>query len=146
VVPPPLVQDLILDGEAEALIGREVTFRAPLHRHVNDVAFWTGEGENRMLVVISRDQRDAAMRQRGLAPGNTIQAEGDAMVTGTVQRLPHAEAMYSWGLTNADVAELSRRPLYVRIDRAQPAINAQRPTPDSQAPTPNTQAQTSIEH
>ena len=28
--------------------------------------------------------------------------------------MPHAEAMFSWGLTKADVARLKERPVYLR--------------------------------
>ena len=106
-------------NDGHELVGRRVELNAPVSRHVNDVAFWTGSGDNRLLVVLARDDRDGAERQRG-EPSNTgvnsLREGQQAKISGSVQRVPYSEAMYSWGLTNADRAELMDRRIYVRAD------------------------------
>jgi hypothetical protein len=102
-------------ADGQELVGRRVQLRVPVQRHVNDVAFWVGSGDKALLVVLARDTRDGLQRQRG-EPGGVatgVDADGE-LISGTIERLPHAEAMFSWGLTNADVARLKERPVYLR--------------------------------
>lgn len=126
VSPPPVVQDaqaaLTGDDEWQDLVGREITLTIPMGPHVNDVAFWTEDGGPPLLVVLARDRRDGATRQRGEPNAADLSSTaGQAAISGTVQRLPHAEAMYSWRLTNHDAAELSRRPIYLHVTEVKPA-------------------------
>lgn len=106
-------------NDGHALVGRRVELRAPVSRHINDVAFWVGMGDNRLLVVLSRDDRDGVERQRG-EPSNTsvnaLKPGQQATISGSIQRVPYAEAMYSWGLTNADRSELMDRRIYLKAD------------------------------
>ncbi len=106
-------------NDGHELVGRRVDLRVPVSQHVNDVAFWVGMGDNRVLVVLTRDDRDGQERQRGDPSSSGIralQAGQQATISGSIQRVPYAEAMYSWGLTNADRAELMDRRIYLKAD------------------------------
>jgi hypothetical protein len=105
-------------NDAHELIGRTVDLHVPAAQYVIDVAFWIGSGDNRLLVVLGRDNRDGADRQRGRPSSTNLGTAdgGPVNVTGTIQGLPHAEAMYGWGLTNRDRDELLQRQVYIRAD------------------------------
>ena len=49
-----------------------------------------------------------------------VRAGQRVSISGTVERLPRAEEMYSWGLTNHDAEELTRRYVYLRAERVTP--------------------------
>jgi hypothetical protein len=129
VVPPAIIQEFdtvsgAVDGNE--LIGRRVDLHAVVHDVANDVAFWAGEGDNRVLVVMGRDTRTADERQRGLPSKHNIAATQGGQATriqGTVQRLPEAEEMYSWRLTRADMEKLGGRQIYIRADTVIPIAN-----------------------
>jgi hypothetical protein len=107
-------------NDGHELVGRRVDLHVPVSQHINDVAFWVGAKDNRLLVVLGRDNRGGDKRQHG-GPATSgvdrVPAGQQATVSGTIQRVPYAEAMYSWGLTNADRSELMDRPIYLRADR-----------------------------
>ena len=106
-------------NDGHELVGRRVDLHVPVSQHVNDVAFWIGPKDNRLLVVLGRDNRNGTTRQQGESATNSVgrvQAGQQATVSGTIQKVPYAEAMYSWGLTNADRSELMDRPIYLRAD------------------------------
>lgn len=109
-------------NDGHELVGRRVDLHVPVSQHINDVAFWVGMGDNRLLVVLARDDRDDQERQHGDASSGSggVHAGQRATVSGTIQRVPYAEAMYSWGLTNADRAELMERRIYLRADAVTP--------------------------
>ena len=98
-----------IDGHQ--LVGRRVDVHAPIDRPINDVAFWAGPPDNRLLVVVPHDTQ------------TTVRAGQRATILGTIERVPYAEAMYSWGLTSADRAELMERRIYVRAERVEPNGN-----------------------
>jgi hypothetical protein len=105
--------------DGHELIGRRVNLTAPVRDKANDNAFWVGMGDNRMLVVLRRDHRDGVQRQQsdvaahGIAP---VHAGQTAVITGSIQKLPKAEDMFSWGLTAKDKKELAERQIYIRAD------------------------------
>jgi hypothetical protein len=106
-------------NDGHELVGRRVDIHAPVQQHVNDVAFWIGSKDNRLLVVLARDTRDGVERQRGEPSKSGLGAVPpgqQATISGTIQRVPYGEAMYSWGLTNADRAELMDRRIYLKAD------------------------------
>jgi hypothetical protein len=105
------LESILGAGNGSDLLGRRLQVRVPIHQHINDVAFWVGSGDDALLVVLTRDTRNGVERAHG-DPGD-VRPVGD-VITGTIERLPHAEAMFSWGLTNADVARLNERPVYLR--------------------------------
>jgi hypothetical protein len=107
-------------NDGHELVGRRVDLHVPISQHINDVAFWVGMGDNRLLVVLARDNRDGDERQRGEPSNSGVRAGQQATVSGSIQRVPYAEAMYSWGLTNADRAELMERRIYLRADTVTP--------------------------
>jgi hypothetical protein len=121
-VVPAIIQELdtiagSVDGQE--LIGRRVDLHVNVHSVPNDVAFWIGEKDNRLLVVLRRDTRDGRARQLGLPPRHGISpvhAGQQATISGSVQRLPKAEEMHSWQLTEPELAELLDRKLYIRAD------------------------------
>jgi hypothetical protein len=108
-------------GSWRDAIGTQIAVPAGAASHVNDVAYWVGDGDNRLLVVLSRDRTDHFEQPRS-GFDNPGSAATPGMVTGTVRRLPHAEAMFSWGLTNADAAALRERPIYLHVDAASVAV------------------------
>ena len=122
VVPPAIIQELstitgTVDGHE--LIGRRVNVHATIQGVANDVAFWAGEGDNRIFVVTARDSRDGESRQRGEPSSHGIprlEAGRQVTITGTLQRLPKAEEMYSWQLSRNEAAELIDRKIYLRAD------------------------------
>jgi hypothetical protein len=106
------------------MIGRQVELEVPIRQHVNDIAFWASFEDHPLLVVLSRDTRDGRMRQAGEPPTRFLEIPDNidtAVVSGKIERIPHAEAMFSWGLTNHDVDQLFDRPVYLRVDRVTPA-------------------------
>jgi len=110
-------------NDGHELVGRRVEVHVPVSQHINDVAFWVGMGDNRLLVVLSRDTRNGQDRQRGDASATgsaNLRAGQQATVSGSIQRVPYAEAMYSWGLTTADRAELMERRIYLKADTITP--------------------------
>jgi hypothetical protein len=114
------VDALTRPGEVRHLVGRQVELEVPLGPHVNDVAFWAVHEEDPLLVVLSRDTRDGSARMRGEPVANalgTVEGAARAKVSGRIEPIPHAEAMYSWGLTNADRKRLLDRPVYLRVTR-----------------------------
>lgn len=117
-------------AKVQDLIGRRVELQIRIGQHINDVAFWTRFGDERLLVVLGRDTRDARLRQAGELADNGLAPDSDGVVTlsGRIEKVPHAEAMHSWGLTNPDREELLERPVYLRIDRISP-VSASSPQP-----------------
>ena len=106
-------------NDGNQFVGRRVSLSAPVSQHLNDTAFWIGEGDNRLLVVLARDDRDGAERQRGEPADKSLgnlEVGHRATIAGSIQRVPYSEAMYSWGLTNTDRAELMDRRVYLRAD------------------------------
>lgn len=121
-LPPAIIQELdTITGsvDGQELVGRRVDLHVTVHSVPNDVAFWIGEKDNRLLVVLRRDTRDGAARQLALPPRHGIapvHAGQQATISGFVQRLPKAEEMHGWQLTEPDYAELLDRKMYIRAD------------------------------
>jgi hypothetical protein len=108
-----------LDSDAEQLIGRTVDIRVPVER-ATGVAFWAGSGDDQLLVVMGRDTRSGPVRQKGEPSTSNLQTpDGVQQVTlsGRIERVPHAEGLFSWRLTNHDRARLAERPIYLRVTR-----------------------------
>jgi hypothetical protein len=124
--PPPVVPAVIqeLDTitgsvDGQQLIGLRVDLHVRVQAVPNEVVFWVGGRDNRVLVVLRRDHRDGKERQLGLPPRHGIapvHTGQQATISGSVQRLPKAEEMYSWRLTEPDHAELLDRKMYIRAD------------------------------
>jgi hypothetical protein len=131
VVPPAIIQELdTITGSVggQELIGRRVDLHVNVQAVPNEVVFWIGEKDNRMLVVLGRDNRDGKARQLGLPPRHgivPIHTGQQATVSGSVQRLPKAEDMDSWRLTETDRADLLDRKLYIRADSVTTAGHAE---------------------
>ena len=114
-------------NDGHELVGRRVDLHVPVQQHLNDVAFWVGSADNRLLVVLSRDTRDGTARQKGLPSAHGIDAEYEeqmATISGTVHTIPKAEEMLSWGLTEADHEDLMDRRIYIRADAVTPHFSA----------------------
>ena len=122
VMPPAIIQELeTITGSVggQQLIGQRVDLHVKVQDIANDTAFWVGDGDNRLLVVMSRDNRTDAQRQAGLPASHGIlpvQTGQQATIAGSIQRLPKPEEMFSWQLTRADAAELADRQFYIRAD------------------------------
>jgi len=122
VVPPAIIQELdTITGsvDGQELIGRRVDLHVVVHSVPNEVAFWIGQGDNRVLVVLGRDNRGGKARQigsparHGISP---VHAGQQATISGSVQKLPKAEEMHNWRLAKSDFAEVLDRKLYIRAD------------------------------
>jgi hypothetical protein len=126
VVPPAIIQELeTITGrvDGQELIGRRVDLHVRVQDIANDTAFWVGEGDNRLLVVMGRDNRNTTKRAAGVPAAHGIlpaNAGQQVAISGSVQRLPKAEEMYSWQLTRTDAAELADRKFYIRADSVMP--------------------------
>lgn len=122
VMPPAIIQELeTITGsvDGQELIGRRVDLHVTVHSVPNEVAFWIGGKDNRLLVVLRRDPRGRTARQPGLPPRHGIapvHAGQQATIAGSVQPLPKSEEMHSWQLTEPEFAELLDRKLYIRAD------------------------------
>ena len=106
-----------------ALIGERVQLSVDMRLAANDVAFWVGPSGRALLVVIDRDTRSNAERQRGLPSGSPLGAVSDAaqlIVSGVITRVPAAEGRHSWALSREDAALLNRRGAYLRVDSVEP--------------------------
>ena len=106
-------------ADPRQLIGRKVDIRMPVAERANNVSFWVGTGDRRVLVVMDRDHRTEVMRQQSdVADHQIAPLEGghEAAIVGTIERTPYSEAMYSWGLSNADKATLADQRIYIRAD------------------------------
>ena len=122
VVPPAIIQEFeTITGsvDGQQLIGRRVDLHVKVQDIANDTAFWVGEGDNRLLVVIGRDNRNGRSPQAGLPPrmgSCPCTPASRRRSPGSIQRLPKAEEMFSWQLTRTEAAELADRQFYVRAD------------------------------
>jgi len=113
------IESIARASDPRELLGRKVDLRIPIDGRANNVAFWIGPADNRVLVVMERDRRSAAARQQSLVPSNDIaplQAGQQADIAGTIQRVPHEEERYSWGLSTRDVKEIESRSIYIRAE------------------------------
>jgi hypothetical protein len=105
------------------LIGRRVDFHVKVADINNYTSFWVGVKDNRMLVVLGRDNRTDAQRVDGAASPNDIKpaAPGQRVrITGTIEGIPDAEARYSWGLNDAQRRALDDQKVYIRADHVMP--------------------------
>ena len=105
------------------LIGERVQLPVDMRLAANDVAFWVGPSGRALLVVIDRDTRSNAERQKGLPSGSPLGAVSDAtqlIVSGVITRVPAAEGRHSWALSREDAALLNQRGAYLRVDSVEP--------------------------
>ena len=109
-------------GDPSQLIGRHVSLQVPVAERANDIAFWVGSLDQRVLVAVRRDRRDGVQRNGGTVAGHGIgelRPGQQISIEGTIQKVPEAEDMYSWELTARDVKELGKRGVYIRADSIQ---------------------------
>jgi hypothetical protein len=81
-------------NDGMALVGRRVDVHVDVQELANDTAFWVGPRDNRVLVVLARDRRSSADRQRGVASSHDIAALRSglrAAVVGTIRAMPGDE-------------------------------------------------------
>lgn len=110
-------------NDAAQLVGRQVDLHVDVQEVANDVAFWVGSPDNRLLVVLARDDRSGHDQQTGNPSSHGlsfVRAGEQATVSGIIRRVPHAEATFSWNLTRRDVEQLARRGVYVHAERVSP--------------------------
>jgi len=105
------------------LIGRRVDFHLKAADINNDTSFWVGNKDNRLLVVLGRDNRSNAQRDRGTPSPNDIKpaAPGQMVhITGLIEGIPNVEARYSWGLNESVRRALKDQKVYIRADHVTP--------------------------
>jgi hypothetical protein len=105
------------------LIGRRVDFHVKVADINNYTSFWVGDKDNKMLVVLGRDNRSDAPPVVGVpspkdnkpaAPGQTVR------IVGTIEEIPDAEARYSWGLNDSQRSALKDQKVYIRAEHVTP--------------------------
>jgi len=109
-------------NDPNQLIGRRVDFHAKV-TEVNNYVMWTGTGDNRVLVVLGRDDRSEAQRMHGAPSPNNIKAVHagqTARITGTIEPIPYAQARNYWGLTEQQRNALDDLKVYIRADAVLP--------------------------
>jgi hypothetical protein len=108
-IAPVIIHELeTITGSVDGhqLIGRKVDLHVPVQSVSDDVAFWIGERDNRVLV-----------RLRHPAHGKmTLRKGQQAAVAGSIQRLPASSEIDRWNLSDAEAAELADRRIYIRAD------------------------------
>lgn len=105
------------------LIGTRVDFHVKVADINNYTSFWVGNKDNRMLVVLGRDNRSGGQRYRGNSSPNdikTVAAGQTVHITGMIEGIPHAEARYSWGLNDSQRRELDDQKVYIRAQHVEP--------------------------
>lgn len=112
------LRTLLSSGDYDDLVGQRAEVIVEPGQAMNDVAFWVGDGEQSLLVVMGRDLR---MKTQGLgARAGDPAFDADmplaerAVVRGVVEEVPYAEARSSWGLTTRDERLLAERGVYLR--------------------------------
>ena len=106
-------------NDGMTLVGRRVDLHVEVQQRANDVAFWVGSPDNRVLVVLGRDNRTGEQRQKGAPSGHGIspvRGGQRAAISGVIRPVPPAEQRMSWSLTEADEKELADRKIYIRAD------------------------------
>jgi hypothetical protein len=110
-------------NDAMALVGRRVDLHVDVQARANDHAFWVGSPDNRLLVVLGRDNRNGTKRQSGVPASHGIEPVRDgqrAAISGVVRSIPIKEQRYNWNLTADDERELSERKVYIHAERVSP--------------------------
>jgi len=106
-------------NDAMSLVGRRVDLHVDVLSRANDQAFWVGSPDNRLLVVLGRDNRDGDKRQAGVPAGlhiAPVRGGQSATISGVIRPLPRAEDRFNWDLTERDEHELQDRKIYIRAD------------------------------
>jgi hypothetical protein len=110
-------------NDAMALVGRRVDLHVDVQARANDHAFWIGSPDNRLLVVVARDNRNGAKRQAGVPASHGIEPVRNgqrAAISGVLRSIPIAEHRYGWDLTERDEQELHERKVYIHADTVTP--------------------------
>jgi hypothetical protein len=89
------------------LVGRRVDLDVRVQQPVSDRSFWVGPKDNRLLVVV---------RPESAADAGQVVNGQQTTISGTIERLPPAATVDSWGLSAADHAELLDRRIYLRAE------------------------------
>jgi hypothetical protein len=117
------LETLMGSTDPHELIGRRVDFHLKVGEIDNSTSFWVGSKDNPMLVVLGRDNRSNAQRDRGAPSPNDIKPTTPGQmvhITGMIEGIPNAEARYSWGLNDSQRRELQDQKVYIRADHVTP--------------------------
>jgi len=120
--PPSVVREIeTITGanDGMALVGRRVDLHVDVQERANDVAFWVGPRDNRVLVVLARENRSGRQRRQGEPAGHRIapvHGGQRAVIAGVIRQASTAEDMESWNLPDKDKAELDERKIYIRAE------------------------------
>ncbi|HEX5107447.1 MAG TPA: hypothetical protein VFV95_03335 [Vicinamibacterales bacterium] len=130
----PDAELVLLNGDgAQPRPGARARVTARASQLPNAATFWAGMSPRDMLVVINRDLRTQEDRD-GSRPAERalpVNAEGIVRLDGVVERVPSAEGMFSWGLTDSDRRRLASRGVYLRVEQ----ISSETPLPAEGTPT-----------
>lgn len=106
-------------NDGMVLVGRRVDLHVDVQTCANDVAFWVGPRDNRVLVVLAPDNRSARWGKQSEPTGHRIvpvRGGQRAVITGVIRPVSTAEDLESWKLTDLDRSELDERKIYIRAD------------------------------
>lgn len=100
------------------LVGRRVDLHVDVQERANDVAFWVGSRDNRVLVVLAGDRTARASHEQprashGILP---VQTGQNATISGVVRPIPQPEERFSWRLTERQEDELQEKGIYIRAE------------------------------
>ena len=107
-----------------SLVGQRVSLQVPLVREDNMSVVWLGSPENPLLVVLNRDVRDGFQRMASQPPSHgiqTVEPGQQAVISGTIQRIPSKEMRFSWDLNKAQQERLESRGVYLLADSVRQA-------------------------
>lgn len=107
--------------DARELIGRRVDLRATVSDVASDMAFWVGPRDDRVLVVVGRNDRMERQGEGGQVVRSgitTVRPGQPLLIVGTVQPMPALRQRSAWG--GAQDASLENHQIYIRADRVIP--------------------------
>jgi hypothetical protein len=109
--------------DPHAMIGERVDMHVRVNDIANSTSFWAGSRDNRVLVVLGRDNRNDAQRDLGQPSANAIapvKAGQTARIIGRIEKIPPAEARFSWGLNDPQHDALDGQEVYIRAESVSP--------------------------
>jgi len=113
----------LTDTTSEAvLIGKRITVKASPEQ-VSGTSFWADTGHNaQVLVVMSRDRRDARERYLSEVAPTDLAGTPDQPVdvSGTIQYVPGPGERFSWGENDGGVHGPLSATVYLKVDREMP--------------------------
>src|SRR5262249_18720991 len=121
--PSDTIRDLVVITDApdvHALVGRRVELRTTVTHLASDMAFWVGPQDDRVLVVVGRNERLERRNETGevVRRTPTLHLGEPLSIIGTVQTMPPANERSQWGASQESKGENGA--IYIRADNVSP--------------------------